>query len=412
LAEDRDTLRRSPKKVSLPFPCPAAHSSPPRRKLRIAVLNRIFSVTGGGAERYSIALVEQLSAAHEIHVFAQEIDHQWPGVTYHRVSAPLRRPRWLNQLWYASATWWATRRGFDIVHSHENTWHGNVQTAHVLPVKYNLFNGRSGIARALRWLKVGLSPRLATYLLLERWRYAPRSGRQLVVSSQTLQTIMASAYPASAASTSVIPPGITSPALTSWPCKQVARARLGLPADGYCILFAGNDYRKKGLAALLDALALLPGDRIVAVVGNEAHRPFFETQVKALQLGGRVFFLGLLQDMTLAYQAADCLVHPTLEDTFAMVVLEALSHGLPVIVSSAAYCGIAALLTHEDNALIVDNPRDSQALARCLSRLDDDPALRERLTLGGRAFAGRYQWADVAQAQEAIYLDLVFRQPL
>ena len=52
----------------------APDSSP--RKLRVAVFNRTFSPTGGGAERYSIALVEQLSARHEVHVFAQVIDHQ------------------------------------------------------------------------------------------------------------------------------------------------------------------------------------------------------------------------------------------------------------------------------------------------------------------------------------------------
>ena len=44
------------------------------KRLRIAVLNRIFRPTGGGAERYSIALVEQLAAQHDIHVFAQQID--------------------------------------------------------------------------------------------------------------------------------------------------------------------------------------------------------------------------------------------------------------------------------------------------------------------------------------------------
>jgi glycosyltransferase involved in cell wall biosynthesis len=393
--------------MSLSFSAPAVHSSPSRRKLRIAVFNRIFSATGGGAERYSIAMVEQLAAAHEIHVFAQEIDHQWPGVTYHRVSAPLRRPRWLNQLWYASATWWATRHGFDIVHSHENTWHGNVQTAHVLPVKHNLFHGRTGIAYALRWMKVLSSPRLVTYLLLEHWRYAPRRGRHLVVSSQTLKTVMAKAYPASASHTSVITPGITLPTLASPQGKREARARLGLPLDGSCILFVGNDYRKKGLAALLEALALLPGDRFVAVVGNETQRPIFEAKVKAMHLGARVFFLGPIQGMALAYQAADCLGHPTLEDTFAMVVLEALSHGLPVVVSSATYCGIAALLTHEDNALVVENPRDGAALAQCLFRLSDEPALRERLSLEGRAFAGLYQWGDKAREQEAIYLTIV-----
>ena len=119
----------------------------PGRRLRVAVLNRVFVPTGGGAERYSMALVEQLAQQHDFHVFAQQVDHQWPGVTYHRVSAPLVRPRWINQLWYATATWWATRRGFDVVHSHENTWHGGVQTVHVLPIRYNLFLGRTGMAR-------------------------------------------------------------------------------------------------------------------------------------------------------------------------------------------------------------------------------------------------------------------------
>ena len=91
-----------------------SETTPPRR-LRIAVLSRIFSSTGGGAERYSIALVEQLAQRHEIHVFAQAIHHQWPGVQYHRIAQPFNRPRWLNQLWFAYASWWRTRRGFDVV---------------------------------------------------------------------------------------------------------------------------------------------------------------------------------------------------------------------------------------------------------------------------------------------------------
>ncbi len=142
------------------------------RRLRIAVLNRTFSPVAGGAERYSIALVEKLAAKHEIHVFAQSIDHQWPGVSYHHVSMPLRRPRWINQIWFATLTWWATRRGFDVVHSHENTWHGQVQTVHVLPIKHSMFNGLDGWRRCARILKVLTSPRLLVYLLLERARYA------------------------------------------------------------------------------------------------------------------------------------------------------------------------------------------------------------------------------------------------
>ncbi|SDM40199.1 glycosyltransferase family 4 protein [Polaromonas sp. JS666] len=383
------------------------------RKLRIAVFNRTFSPTGGGAERYSIALVEQLSARHELHVFAQEIDHHWPGVTYHKVSAPLRKPRWINQLWFATASWWATRSGFDIVHSHENTWHGEVQTVHVLPVKHSLFQGRRGVRRVLRWIKVVTSPRLLAYLGLERARYAPQPGRQVVVTSESLRPIMEAAYPASRPALSVVTPGITMPQLPiSASRKSEARAQLGLPAAGTCLLFVGNDYRKKGLEGLLRALAQLPGEVVLAVVGNAAHIAEFRAIADALKLGARVFFLGALKDVGPAYEAADALVHPTFEDTFAMVVLEAMAHGLPVVVSGPRYCGIAGLLAQGTNALLLDDPRDAGELARVLGDLLCQPALREGLSRGAAAFAERYQWREIAQQQEALYFSAVAAKAL
>lgn len=381
---------------------------PVPQKLRIAVFNRTFSPTGGGAERYSIALVEQLAARHEMHVFAQEIDHQWPGVTYHKVSAPLRKPRWVNQLWFATATWWATRRGFDVVHSHENTWHGEVQTVHVLPVKHSLFEGRQGLRRVLRWIKVVTSPRLLAYLWLERARYAAFAGRQVVVTSESLRPIMEASYPASRAAVSVITPGITLPDLPIGAGrKSEARAQLGLPAEGTCLLFVGNDYRKKGLGTLLQALAQLPGDVSLAVVGNAAHIAEFRAMAEALKLGARVFFLGALKDVAPAYEAADVLVHPTFEDTFAMVVLEAMAHGLPVVVSGPKYCGISGLLRQGVNALLLDDPRDAGELTQVLGNLLGQPALRQTLSEGAVAFAVHYQWREIALQQEALYISAV-----
>lgn len=200
-------------------------------RLRIAVLNRVFEATGGGAERYSIALVEQLALRHEIHVFAQRIKHEAAGVTYHKVALPLRKPRWLNQLWYAFATWRVTRTGFDVVHSHENTWHGQVQTVHVLPVKHNLFHGRTGFRRLLRWGKVLISPRLLTYLWLERMRFRAHITRRVVVTSASLRDTMATAYPGfPSAATSVITPGVALPDAPAVEAeKRSARVQLGLP---------------------------------------------------------------------------------------------------------------------------------------------------------------------------------------
>jgi glycosyltransferase involved in cell wall biosynthesis len=185
--------------------------------------------------------------------------------------------------------------------------------------------------------------------------------------------------------------------------KREARAGLGLPAQGTCLLFVGNDYRKKGLQALLQAMTQLPGDVVLAVVGNPAHIAEFRALAEALKLGSRVFFLGALKDVSPAYEAADILVHPTFEDTFAMVVLEAMAHGLPVVVSGPKYCGIAGLLAQGANALLLDDPRNAGELARVLGDLLGQPALRETLSEGATAFAAHYQWREIALQQEALY---------
>ena len=372
--------------------------------LRIAVLSRNFSSTGGGAERYSIALVEQLAARHEVHVFAQTIAHDFPGVTYHPVSMPLKRPRWINQLWFAYATWRATRSGFDIVHSHENSWHGNVQTVHVLPVKHNLFVGREGLARALRWVKVCTSPRLLAYLWLEAARYAVQPRRAVVLASDTLRNVMEASYPQARHAMQVIAPGVSEvTGACSAETRQAARATLKLPSSGKGLLFVGNDFCKKGLPALLEALALLPTDCWLAVVGEGEQGAAMRQRVAELSLTGRVHFLGALSDMSPAYQAADCLVHPTLEDTYAMVVLEAMAHGLPVVVSSAKYCGISAELSDGVNAVLLEDPKSAPAIAGAvLPLLAVEPAGGG---LGSKAaeFAAQRTWIQVAKSYEALF---------
>jgi UDP-glucose:(heptosyl)LPS alpha-1,3-glucosyltransferase len=386
----------------------AEQASPANKRLRVAVLSRTFSPTGGGAERYSIAMVEQLADLHEVHVFAQVIEHRCPGVTYHLISTPLRKPRWINQLWFATATWWATRTVFDVVHSHENTWHGNVQTVHVLPVKYNLFHGRRGVRLALRWVKVVTSPRLLTYLALEQLRYAKKSHRHVVVTSASLRTIMMRSYPACEPMLSVITPGIDLPNLAQTADGQdierlAARRRLSLPPTGTCLLFIANDFRKKGLNTVLEALVRLPEDTVLAVVGNPNQTHDFSRTLNTLKLGQRVFFLGRMNDVSDAYLAADCLVHPTLEDTFAMVVLEALSHGLPCVVSGPEFCGISSLLENRINALLLNDPRDSNALSALLQELATDTNLRHNLSVQALTFAAQYQWSAIAARQDVVY---------
>ncbi len=392
--------------------------------MRIAVLSRNFVATGGGAERYAIAIVEQLAARNEVHVYAQNIDHAFPGVTYHRLPARLQRPRWVNQLLFAWCSWRATRHGFDIVHSHENVWHGNVQTVHVLPVKYSLLAGRQGIRRTLQWLRICTSPRLLTYMWLEYKRFACVPGRRIVVTSSGLGEAMQQAYPQTTqqfqlsdashaiSAMAVITPGVDVVEGTDdrKPAQRSARSRLGLPSEGTCLLFVGNDFRKKGLPALIGALAQLTKtapDIFLAVVGNPAQRGAMQVFAEELGVGQRVYFLGSLAKMEWAYSAADCLVHPTLQDAYAMVVLEAMAHAVPVVVSAARYCGIAADLQDGQEAMLLEHPRDAGQIARAVDTVLTQPAVQARLVSGGLAFAQRHSWEESGMAHQKLFEEVL-----
>ncbi len=374
------------------------------KRLKIAVLNRVFSGTGGGAERYSIALVEGLAHHHDIHVFAQEVNHNWSEVTYHKVSCFAKKPRWLNQLWYAYASWRATRKGFDIVHSHENVWHGNVQTMHVKTVKGSLFEGRSGLAKMVRWAKIVFSPRLISYLALEARRLLERDGVAIVAVSQALEAEISVQYPACTSKIHVITPGVSLPLVLQ--TKQEARKILGLAQTGQFVLFVANDYARKGLASLLQALKAMPEASLI-VVGHAGQIGRFKASAEDLNIAHRVHFLGPLTDMALAYEAADVMAHPTLEDTFAMVVIEAMAHKLPVLVSDATYCGISSLLSDGRNAILIKNPHDSDLIQHGLSSILSDFAMARKLSDAGYEFASKHSWSRVCKQYENLYKDLI-----
>lgn len=372
------------------------------------MLNRVFASTGGGAERYSMALVEQLAARHEVHVFAQVIEHQWSNVSYHRVSLPFTRPRWLNQLWYAFVTWIQTRKGFDIVHSHENVWHGNVQTMHVKTTSRSRFGDRKGVALGLRVITTAFSARLLTYLLFERARMTLRDDRAVVAVSDSLREELAVEYPESGKMLHVISPGVYLPdhAIS----KSEARVALGVDKDGSLLLFVARDYARKGLNALLLALRDIPSEVQLLVAGNTDQISRFRTEAETLGIGPRIHFLGALENAGMAYQAADVLVHPTLEDSFGMVVLEAMAHRLPVVVSDRTHCGASSLFRDRVHALLLADPQNVTTLRQSIMFILNSPELSDRLRENGFRLAQEYSWRATAMAYEEIYKKVCVRQ--
>ncbi len=385
------------------------------RPIKVAVFNRNFFRSAGGAESYSVSVAEGLAAhtdaagAHdfEVHVWCQQADRTDPRITYHTVPVGSRR-RWINQIWYATYTWWHTRRGYDIVHSHENTWHGNVQTAHVRPVRQHQLAGLSGAKRALRWLKIVTNPRLLFYVWVEAARHAPQKGRVVVAVSEAMRRETLVAFPKCDPNMPIIPPGVGTPNLQLAP--REARQKLGVPIDRALMLFCGNDYGRKGLPAIMQAMKLQPSLPNLLVVGDPNQIPKFKEQAEQLGVEDRVHFLGRCSDMALAYRSADILVHPTLDDSFAMVVLEAMSYGLPVVVSGPSYCGISALLRDGKEAVLLDDPRDAQALAQAITEVLSSEELRGTLAQHGRTFAAERNWSKSVELYAELFKQMCSRK--
>jgi UDP-glucose:(heptosyl)LPS alpha-1,3-glucosyltransferase len=304
---------------------------------------------------------------------------------------------------------WATRQGFDIVHSHENTWSGSVQTMHVRSVRVNLFGARRGWRLALAWAKVLTSPRLLTYVVLEGLRLRASPTRRVVAVSDPLRSELLTVYPAlEQAGVPVVNPGVELPALLAPSQRAELRQGLGLAANQQVLLHVANDHEKKGLPAILQALARLAlPDLLLVVVGDQRHHDRTLALARQLGIDRQLRLTGKLTDPSPWYQAADVLVHPALEDTFGMVVAEALSHALPVIVSASPWCGIAAGLADGVEAVVLPDPRDVDRLTEALRSLCADAARRAALGAAGRVHARRYAWPALAARYEAIYAELL-----
>jgi len=365
--------------------------------MRVAVVSRNFSYEAGGAESYAVHLADAMRPECEITVVAQDFGEFASGFQYVRVPKLPFRSRWINQLWFNWYTKRVTFGLYDIVHSHENVTHGQVQTVHVKTVHASLHE--KGLGTTAR---IWLSPRLIAYLWLERHRLRRLPAGNVFVSNLLMDQTMA-AVPGLETGT-VIPPGVHWPEEALRPEQRTqARRALGLSPDGIVVGFVGHDFKKKGLGTLLRAVALLTGEALVLVVGRPVQASAYRNLIDSMGMGKHCRFLGVVRDMSTIYAAIDCLAHPTTQDVFPMVLLEAMALGTPVLTTVAPYNSMASLLVDKQEALLLGDPKDHRELAAMLNALTVDEGLRQRLSDGGRQFSRRFSWLDVKQAYYAVY---------
>ncbi|MBK1853597.1 glycosyltransferase family 4 protein [Verrucomicrobiaceae bacterium 5K15] len=122
--------------------------------------------------------------------------------------------------------------------------------------------------------------------------------------------------------------------------KAATLKSMNLPADSEMLLFVGSDFQRKGLDRAIDALAEVKQDNLHLVVCGQDQADPYRKQAQQLGIEDRVHLLGPRDDVPRLMASASLLVHPARQETAGMVLLEALSYGLPVLCTEN--CGYAS----------------------------------------------------------------------
>lgn len=154
--------------------------------------------------------------------------------------------------------------------------------------------------------------------------------------------------------------------------------RLG---DRLRCLFVGRMIGLKGVPHLLHAAKLLDrrlgeGDQFeILLLGDGPERSNYERLARELGIQSRVHFLGYVppDQVWSYYEQAHVFVLPTLQDNWPLVVPEAMSTGLPVLLSKRAG-SLPDLIREGENGYSFD-PEDHESLASHLERYARNPNL-------------------------------------
>ena len=336
---------------------------------RIALMLPRFS-RYGGVEQFGYRLSEALAAKGYLVDFLcarQETDPP-DGVRVHCAGRPYG-PRWLKMLFFANGVEALRRAGnYDCTISLGKTFTQDILRVGGGPLPaFWRYSEKSYPGLVNRFLKQ-CARRVNPANILTRWlenRQYSGTKRIVTVSHFVRELILEATPDIDPTRVWIIynRPDLQRFSPPSAEQRETARKRFGIAPGTIVIGLATSNFQLKGVAPLIRALALLPENCVLQIAGGRNHSAY-TALATSLGLGGRVQFLGKVDDMPAWYQALDVFTLPSFYDACSNAVLEALAAGLPTL--SSASNGSSYFLPPEN---IVQNPGDREELARVLSRL-------------------------------------------
>jgi len=172
-----------------------------------------------------------------------------------------------------------------------------------------------------------------------------------------------------------------------------------VPPAARVVVSTARLVEQKGVDDAIRALAELPDDVVLVVLGEGPERPALEALARALGVESRLFLPGRVPDVAAWLRRADAYVQPSRWEGFGLGVLEAMHAGLPVVATRVS--SLPELVVDGETGYLVD---DRAAIGRAIVDALGHPALGE----AGRERARReFSVARMADRTAALYERLV-----
>jgi UDP-glucose:(heptosyl)LPS alpha-1,3-glucosyltransferase len=345
--------------------------------MKIALIRKEYDPLRGGAERYAVNLARGLAGrGHDVHVFAglSEPENR-SGITLHRVPFVKRPSPLKNISFQRNSCKLVAEQSFDIVQGLSQVFPGDIyRMGEPLHIHWLQLSHRNPLKRLLKYL----SPRHMAILAIERNIFRTGSYRRIIAISKLCRQQLMHYYGVPEKAIRLIYNGVDLQQFNTAEhgrLRCAARARLSIPASDPVLLFAGNDFKRKGLQfALQYALALRSrGHNPWLLVAGRGRQAPYERMAHHTRFADRLVFLGDLPDIREAYHCADLLVHPALYEPFGNVCIEAMACGLPVATSRLT--GAADIIDNGTSGIVAERPWDIEEIVSDIAAaLDHDRA--------------------------------------
>jgi glycosyltransferase involved in cell wall biosynthesis len=189
--------------------------------------------------------------------------------------------------------------------------------------------------------------------------------------------------------------------------KEIQRVRHTYGISGDYILSVGSIQPRKNLIRLVRSFARLRDERTggklpkLVLVGKKAW--LFGETLRAIEqsgVGDQIILTDYVSenDLPALYSGALCFVYPSYFEGFGLPPLEAMKCGTPVIVGN-----MTSLPEVVGEAALLVNPFDEGEILAAITRLIDNPDLRDRLRVKGLKQASRFNWHDTAKRTLEVY---------